>query len=158
MIEKINKYWNIIMIMVVPFVILYFVYFLVTGGIAMDKGVGKFHYSNSLKEAEKEKTLIVKYLVFDANGKQISNAWLEYARSYNIFDKKKIEKDKVSLSVADAKEFEEIKDIYWEAFFKDKKLTAFEEKGIISVVGVDKNMDTIKLKPNKDETFYIVKD
>ncbi|AZB23533.1 hypothetical protein EG339_02275 [Chryseobacterium bernardetii] len=123
----------------------------------MDKGVGKFHYSNSLQEAEKEKTLIVKYLVFNKNGNKISNAWLEYARSYNIFDKKKIEKDKVLLSITDAKEFK-INDLYLEAFFKDKKLTVFEDKGIISVVRVDKNMDTIKLKPNKDETFYVVKE
>ncbi|WP_419494263.1 hypothetical protein [Chryseobacterium bernardetii] len=131
-------------------------YFII-GGIAMDKGVGKFHYSNSLQEAEKEKTLIVKYLVFNKNGNKISNAWLEYARSYNIFDKKKIEKDKVLLSITDAKEFK-INDLYLEAFFKDKKLTVFEDKGIINVVRVDKNMDTIKLKPNKDETFYIVKE
>lgn len=154
MIKRNYNYLTIIILIVLFSIIINFV----IGGIAMDKGVGKFHYSNSLQEAEKEKTLIVKYFVFDANRKQISTAWLEYARSYNIFDKKKIENDKVSLSIADAKEFEEIKDIYWEAFFKNKKLTAFEDKGIISVVGVDKNMDTIKLKPNKDETFYIVKE
>lgn len=154
MIKRNYNYLTIIILIVLFSIIINFV----IGGIAMDNGVGKFHYSNSLQEAEKEKTLIVKYFVFDVNRKQISTAWLEYARSYNIFDKKKIENDKVSLSIADAKEFEEIKDIYWEAFFKNKKLTAFEDKGIISVVGVDKNMDTIKLKPNKDETFYIVKE
>lgn len=129
--------------------------YLSIGFISMDKGVGKFHYSKSLEEAEKENTLISKYLVYDTNKKKISNAWLEYATSYNIFDKKKIETDRILLS---AKEFEEIKYIYWEAFFKNKKLTAFEDKGIISVVGVDKNMDTIIIKPNKNETFYIVKD
>lgn len=124
----------------------------------MTYNVDPFKYSTNIDEAEKENTLISKYLVYDMNKKKISNAWLEYARSYNIFDKKKIEKDRILLSVKDVKEFEEIKDVYWEAFFKNKKLTAFEDKGIISVVGVDKNMDTIKLKPNKDETFYIVKD
>ncbi|MFC4380212.1 hypothetical protein [Chryseobacterium bernardetii] len=144
---------SIIILIALFSIIIYFI----IGGIAMDKGVGKFHYSNSLQEAEKEKTLIVKYLVFNKNGNKISNAWLEYARSYNIFDKKKIEKDKVLLSITDAKEFK-INDLYLEAFFKDKKLTVFEDKGIISVVRVDKNMDTIKLKPNKDETFYVVKE
>ena len=158
MIERINKYWNFLMIIVILLVILYFIYFLVTGGIAMDKGVGKLHYSRSLEESEKEKTLINKYIVSDTHGKQISDAWLEYARSYNIFDNKKIEKDRILLNIKEAKKLNEINDVYWEAFFKDKKLTAFENKGIISVVGVDKNMDTIKLKPNKDETFYIIKD
>ncbi len=153
MIRKKYNYLSIIILIALFSIIIYFI----IGGIAMDKGVGKFHYSNSLQEAEKEKTLIVKYLVFNKNGNKISNAWLEYARSYNIFDKKKIEKDKVLLSITDAKEFK-INDLYLEAFFKDKKLTVFEDKGIISVVRVDKNMDTIKLKPNKDETFYVVKE
>ncbi len=153
MIRKKYNYLSIIILIALFSIITYFI----IGGIAMDKGVGKFHYSNSLQEAEKEKTLIVKYLVFNKNGNKISNAWLEYARSYNIFDKKKIEKDKVLLSITDAKEFK-INDLYLEAFFKDKKLTVFEDKGIINVVRVDKNMDTIKLKPNKDETFYIVKE
>ena len=153
MIKKNYNYLSILILIALFSIIIYFV----IGGIAMDKRVGKFHYSNSIQQAEKEKTLIVKYFVFDYNGKQISNAWLEYARSYNIFDKKKIEKDKISLRLVKVKEFEEIKDVYWEAFFRDKKLTAFEDKGIISVVGLDKNMDTIKLKPNKDEIFYIVR-
>lgn len=122
----------------------------------MDKGVGKFHYSNSLKEAEKEKTLINKYLVYDANKNQISDAWLEYARNYNIFDSKKIVKDKIVLSL-NKKDFDNIKDIYWQAFFENKKLTAFENKGIISVVGVHKCMDTLILKPNREKTFYIIK-
>lgn len=153
MIKKNYNYLSVIILIALVSIILYFV----IGGIAMDKGIGKFHYSNSLQEAEKEKTLIGKYLVSDANGKQISRAWLEYARSYNIFDKKKIEKDRILLSVKSAKEFEEIKVVYWEVFFKNKKLTAFEDKGIIGIVGVNKNMDTITLKPNKDEIFYIIK-
>lgn len=154
MIKKNYNYLRIIILIILFSIIIYFV----IGGIAMDKGVGKFHYSNSLQEAEKEKTIINKYSVYDSSQKNLSNAWFEYARSYNIFDNKKIEKDKTLLNVKGVKEFEKVKDVYWEAFSKDKKLTAFEEKGIISVVGVDKSMDTIILKPNKEETFYIVKD
>jgi len=122
----------------------------------MDKGVGKFHYSNSLKEAEKEKTLINKYLVYDANKNQISDAWLEYARNYNIFDSKKIVKDKIVLSL-NKKDLDNIKYTCWQAFFENKKLSAFEDKGIISVVGVHKVMDTVILKPNSEKTFYIIK-
>lgn len=144
-----------ILILIILFsVILYFI----IGGLAMDKGIGKLHYSNSLQEAEKEKTIISKYIVSNVKGKQINKAWLEYARSYDIFDNKKIEKDKISLRVPDTKEFGKIEDIYWEAFFKSKRLTIFEDKGIISVVEIDKNMDTIIIRPNKDEVFYIVKD
>ncbi|SEH34690.1 hypothetical protein [Chryseobacterium culicis] len=132
-------------------------YFII-GAVAMDKGVGKLHYSNSLKEAEKEKTLINKYFVYDVNGKETSNAWLEYARSYNVFNNKKIKQNKISLRITTVKEFEGIKDVYWEAFFKNKKLTAFEDKGIISGVGVEKTMDTIILKPNREKVFYVVLD
>ncbi|BFO65988.1 hypothetical protein [Chryseobacterium sp. KCF3-3] len=156
MIERINKHWNVIMIIILVSTITYILYIFIFGGLAMDKGVGKLHYSNSLKETEKEKTLINKYLVYDINGKEISNAWLEYARSYNIFNNKKIEQNKISLRITTVKEFEGIKDSYLEAFFKDKKLTAFEDKGIICVVGLEKTMDTIILKPNREKVFYIV--
>lgn len=123
----------------------------------MTYNVAPFRYSINVEEAKKEKTLINQYFAYDTNGKKISNAWLEYARSHDIFNNDKIETDKTLLNIKKVKEFDEIKDIYWEAFFKNKKLTAFEDKGIISVVGVDRNMDTIILKSNKDETFYIVK-
>ncbi|SDI56494.1 hypothetical protein [Chryseobacterium jejuense] len=154
MIKRNYNYLAILILIILFSVILYFI----IGGLAMDKGIGKLHYSNSLQEAEKEKTIISKYIVSNVKGKQINKAWLEYARSYDIFDNKKIEKDKISLRVPDTKEFGKIEDIYWEAFFKSKRLTIFEDKGIISVVEIDKNMDTIIIRPNKDEVFYIVKD
>ncbi|MCL1666560.1 DUF4110 domain-containing protein [Elizabethkingia ursingii] len=156
MIKIISKYWNVFIIIIILFVISYFVCFLATGGVNMDKGIGKLHYSKSLQEAKNEKTLIGKYFVYDVNRKQISEAWLEYARTYNNSDIKKIEKGKMLLSVKEVKAFEEIKDVYWEAFFRNKKLTALEDKGIINVIGVDKNMDTIILKPNKDSYYYIM--
>ncbi|WP_126653286.1 hypothetical protein [Chryseobacterium aureum] len=158
MIERINKYWNVIMTIILVSTITYILYIFIFGGLAMDKGVGKLHYSNSLKETEKEKTLINKYFVYDVNGKEINNTWLEYARSYNVFNNKKIERDKISLRIATVKEFEGIKDGYCEAFYKDKKLTAFEDKGIICVVGIEKTMDTIILKPNREKVFYVVLD
>jgi hypothetical protein len=121
----------------------------------MDKGVGKFHYSYSSQEAKKEKTLIAKYKVFDVDGKQITTAWLEYARSYNIINSKKIEENNFKHSRC--KRIWKINDLFWEAFVKNKKLTAFEDKGIVKIVGADKNMDTIILKPNKNDFFYIIK-
>ncbi|GEM_PF-1638768 len=154
MIEKINKYWNIMMILIL--IIIYIFSVFIFGGLAMDKGVGKYHYSKSLEEAKKENTLITKYLVYNTHKKQISNAWLEYARSYNIFNKKKIQKDRVFLGIKDIKELDKTKDVYWKAFFKDKKLTVVEDKGIISIIGVDTNMDTIILELNKEDFFYIV--
>lgn len=147
------SYWQIMILVILSLIIGDFI----IGGMSMDKGVGKFRYSYSLGEAMNQKTIINTYIVLDENRKQISEAWLEYARSYNIFDRKKIEKDKVLLSIANVKEFEEIENIYWEAFFKNKKLTAFQDKEIISVIGVNEKMDTIKLKSDKSGIFYIVK-
>ncbi len=154
MIKKQYNYLVIIALIASFSALLYFI----IGAVAMDKGIGKLHYSNSLKETEKEKTLINKYFVYDINGKEISNAWLEYARSYDVFNNKKIEQDKISLRITTVKEFEGIEDVYWEAFFKNKKLTAFEEKGIIIFVVIEKTMDNILLKPNKEESFYIIVD
>ncbi|UZT99392.1 hypothetical protein ODZ84_07465 [Chryseobacterium fluminis] len=54
MIEKINKYWNIMMILILIFIIIYIFSVFIFGGLAMDKGVGKYHYSKSLEEAKKE--------------------------------------------------------------------------------------------------------
>lgn len=147
------NYWQTMILVVLSSIIAYYI----IGGIAMDKGVGKLHYSSTLKETISQKTVINTYIVLDANEHQVSEAWLEYARSYNIFDRKKIEKDKVLLSIANVREFEEIENIYWEAFFKNKKLTAFQDKGIISVIGVNEKMDTIQLKSDKSDIFYIVK-
>lgn len=156
MIKKISKYWNVFLIIIILIIIMYFIYFFIIGGIAMDKGVGQFHYSTSLQEAKKENTIIKKYYLTNSNHKIISNGWLEYARTYDISHTKTIEKDRILLTVKQTKEFDEIKNVYWEAFFKNQKLTSFEGKGIISIVGVDKNMDTIILKANKNDFFYII--
>lgn len=145
------------LIIIVLLLLIGIILYLSIGFISMDNEVGRFYYSKSLEEAEKEKSIINKYFVYDTNKKQISDAWLEYARSHDIFNNEKIETDKILLNIKNVKEFEEIKDVYWEAFFKNKKLTAFEDNEIISVVGVDKSMDTIIIKPNKNETFYVIK-
>lgn len=101
------NYWQTMILVVLSSIIAYYI----IGGIAMDKGVGKLHYSSTLKETISQKTVINTYIVLDANEHQVSEAWVEYARSYNIFDRKKIEKDKVLLSIANLKEFEEIENI-----------------------------------------------
>lgn len=155
MIEKISKKWNLIMIIIAIIATTYFIHFFVTGGVAMDKGVGKLHYSKSVQEAEKEMTLIKKYHVFRYNHMPITNAWLEYAKSYDISHNMKIEKNKVLLILENVKELDEIKNIDCEAYFKNKKLTVFEDNGMINIIGVDKNMDTIILKSNKKDIFYI---
>ena len=65
MIKKQYNYLVIIALIASFSALLYFI----IGAVAIDKGIGKLHYSNSLKETEKEKTLINKYFVYHINGK-----------------------------------------------------------------------------------------
>lgn len=153
MMKNLKRYLTIVMILLLICIALYIIYFFTFEAVAMDKGIGKLHYSNSLRTAEKEQTVIKKYIVYDSNKKKISNAWLEYARSYNVFDEKKIEKDETSLSVQNEKKIDNI--IHWEAFFRDKKLTVFKDKNILRITDADKNMDTIKLKSNENVCYII---
>lgn len=65
MIKKSYNYFTIIILLTSSSALLYFI----IGAIAMDKGIGIIKFSNSLKETEKEKTLINKYFVYHINGK-----------------------------------------------------------------------------------------
>lgn len=158
MLERINKHLNVVMMIIVGSAIIFILYVFMLEVLTVDKRVGRYRFSNSREEAKRDKTFISDYLIYDNDEKNIMKAWLEYGKTNDIY--KNIVIDKKSIAIrfnVNESQIEDSSDIYWEAFFKNKKLTAFEDKGIISVIGVEEYMDTIIIKPNKDEFFYIVK-
>lgn len=139
-----------------PFIILLLLYalYLFIGFISMDRGIGKLHYSKSIEEAIEKKTIIKKYTVYDFKGNYIGYAWLEYARSYDIFNKETIEKNNILFSMDNSIK---IKDYDLEAFFREKPLIIFTDKNIISIIGIDENMDTIRIKRSNNVEYMIIK-
>lgn len=136
----------------------YIVKFLFFDGKMMDRGVGMYKFSKSLNESKEMKTFISKYCIYNKENQVENHGWLEYCRMYDIHSKIIIDKTCLLIVMdSDNIKLNNNMKYYWEAFYKDKKLTAFEDKGFIKIIGVDSNMDTIILKQNKKDIYYLVK-
>lgn len=118
------------------------------------------YYSSDKLEAIKNGSFICSYHLTNNNKLRVSDGILVYGMKKGLlFDK--IQKNKMKLSIRFTSSLKNniySKDVYWEASYKGKKITTFEDKEVIGLVGLDKNMDTIILKPNKEDTFYIIKE
>lgn len=155
-----NKHKVMKLLFKLLFVFIIVLIFLVFIFISLMKTKSPFYYSTNKLEAVKNESLISTYHLKNYDNIALSNGILTYAiKKGIIFDKIQLDRTQLSIKlIPRLKNDIDNKDIYWEAFFKGKKITAFEDKGFIKIIGVDKNMDTIILKSNMNEVFYIEKD
>lgn len=152
--KAMKLFFKLLFSFIIVLILLVFVF------ISLMKTKSPFYYSTNKLEAVKNESLISTYLLKNYDNIALSDGILTYAiKKGIIFDKIQLDRTQLSIKLTPRlKNDIDNKDIYWEAFFKGKKLTAFEDKGFIKIIGIDKNMDTIILKPNMNEAFYVIKD
>lgn len=124
------------------------------------KSKGPINYSNDKKEALKNDSYICSYYLIKEDNKIISRGVLVYGIKEGLFfDKKVKDKKQLSTDISSLGTIFKEKNTYWEAFFLNKKLVAFEKKGKVFIIGVNERMDTILITPNKKkDIFYLIKE
>lgn len=140
-----KKLIRFIVYIIIFFIVAVLVYLFI-GFISMDKNVGKIEYSDTLREAREENTLINEYLIYDERRNLIDTAWSEYGRTYNVFNVKKIEKNKQLLLINDRNIVTEKNNKLIKSEYKGKNLYPLYLKNNIIALTLNEEVDTLLLE------------
>lgn len=113
MFERINKHLNVVMMIIVGSAIIFILYVFMLEALTVDKGVGRYRFSNSREEAKRDKTFISDYLIYDNDEKNIMKAWLEYGKTNDIYKNIVIDKKMIAIRFnVNESQIEDNSDIY----------------------------------------------